>query len=171
MYVQYSQHLTSITVSRSIRLKPFCSIDMTYPCKIFHALFFFCFVFFKDSTYMTHAVFGPRISEIKRERQGAESDGKVAEVEGWLGRKGWQQRSLKMCCFSVTWRRPCLSGFFRLIIHLSLHYTARPQGCLQDCDTDRRRKRKGGGGALNNSMWLIPLHDFIYSCCMCAYSY
>ncbi len=93
---------------------------------------------------MTHAVFSPLFSEIKRarERERAEADGKVAEVEGWLGRKGWQQRSLKMCWFSVTWRRPCHSSFFCLITHLSLRYTARRQGCWQDCDTDRKRKRR-----------------------------
>lgn len=31
---------------------------------------------------MTHAVFSPLFSEIKRARQRAEADGKVAEVEG-----------------------------------------------------------------------------------------
>lgn len=108
--VQYSQHLTSITVLSFICfiLKPFCNIDITYSSEIFHVLFF------QDSTYMTHAVFSPLFSDIKRARQRAEADGKVAEVEGWLGRKGWQQRSLKLCCFSVTWRRPCHSSFFCL---------------------------------------------------------
>lgn len=136
--VQYSQHITSITVFTStcfIR-KPFCNIDMTYSGEIFYV---FCF---KDSTSMTHAVFSPLFFEIKWARQRSEADGKVAEVEGWLGRKGWQQGSLKMCCSSVTWRRPCHSSFFCLITHLSLRYTARRQGCWQDSDTDRKRKRK-----------------------------
>lgn len=117
---------------------------------------------------MTHAVFSRLLSEIKRGRQSCEADGKVAEVEGWLGRKGWQQRSLKMCCFSVTWRRPCHSGFFFLITHLSLRYTARRQGCWQDCDTDRKRKKEEGESgvcALNNSIWLV---QFIYSLPVCA---
>lgn len=41
--VQYSQHLTSITVLSSICfiLKPFCNIDMTYSSEIFHVFFFF----------------------------------------------------------------------------------------------------------------------------------
>lgn len=41
--VQYSQHLTSITVLSSICfiLKPFCNIDMTYSSEILHVFFFF----------------------------------------------------------------------------------------------------------------------------------
>lgn len=76
--VQYSQHFTSITVFTSICfiLKPFCNIDMTYSSEICHVFFF------KDSTSMTHAVFSPLFSEIKRARQRSEADGKVAEVEG-----------------------------------------------------------------------------------------
>lgn len=115
--------------------KSFCNTDMTYSDEIY----VFCY---KDSTFMTHAVFSPLFSEIKWARQRSEADGKVAEVEGWLGRKGWQQGSLKMCCFSVTWRRPCHSSFFCLITHLSLRYTARRQGCWQDCDTDREKRKK-----------------------------
>lgn len=77
--VQYSQHLLSITVLSSTYfiLRPFCNTDMTYSIEIFH-------VFFKDSTHMTHAVFSSLFSEIKKkhETERAESDGKVAEVEG-----------------------------------------------------------------------------------------
>lgn len=118
---------------------------------------------------MIHAVFRPLFSEIKRARRRAEADGKVAEVEGWLWRKGWQQRSLKMCCFSVTWRRPCHSSFFCLITHLSLRYTARRQGCWRDCDTDRKRERKNRNETacfeqfnLTHSIWLNSIHLFIF---------
>lgn len=39
--VQYSQHLTSITVLSStyFTLKPFCNTDMTYSIEIFHVFF------------------------------------------------------------------------------------------------------------------------------------
>lgn len=113
---------------------------------------------------MTYTVLSPLFSEIKGARQSAAADGKVAEVAGWLGRKGWQQRSLKLCCFSVTWRRPCHSSFFCLISHLSLRYTPGRRVCWHDSDTDRERKRRRTECAL----WTIQLDsfnlaEFIYS--------
>lgn len=121
---------------------------------------------------MAHAVFSPLFSEIKRARQRAEADGKVAEVEGWLGRKGWQQQSLKMCCFSVTWRRPCHSSFFCLITHLSLRYTAQTPRLLTRLWHWQKEKKKERDCVL----WTIQfdpfnLAEFIYSFSMCAYSY
>lgn len=135
--VLYSIHPTSITVLRSIcfMLKQFCNIDMTYSTKIFHVPFF-------KTPPIWHMQFTALSSQTQRAWQRAEADGKVAEVEGWLGRKGWQHWSLKMCCFSVTWRRPCHSTFFCLITRLSLRYAAGWQGCWRDCDTDRKRKRR-----------------------------
>lgn len=77
--VQYSQHPTSITVLSSTYFtrKPF----LQYRHDLCILLKYFMF-FFKTPTYMTHAVFSPLFSEIKRPRQRAEADGKVAEVEG-----------------------------------------------------------------------------------------
>lgn len=100
---------------------------------------------------------------MKRGRQRAESDGKVAEVEGWLGRKGWQQRSLKMCCSSVTWRRPCL---FRLLLSnnslvTSLHCQDAKVADRTVTLTESRKKKKKCGKkrecAWNNSIWLIQI--------------
>lgn len=93
------------------------------------------------------------------------------EVKGWRGRKGWQQPSLKMCCFAVTWRRPHRQPPhpFRLITHLSLRYTARSRGCCRDGATDRRR----GTEVLNISIWLRQFSTIrlLYSFSRRAYCY
>lgn len=119
---------------------------------------------------MTHAVSSP----LFRDKEGE------TESWGWWkgcggGRLTREERmtatiikNVLLLCYLEASRH---SSFFCLITHLSLRYTARHQGCWQDCDTDRRRKRRKESMCseqfnLTQSIKLNSIHLFIFYVCL-----